>query len=362
MIYFDEAGNSGSNLLDLNQPVYLLLSHNFNVEETEEILKPLKLVSQAAELHFTKVRKYQRLRTELLKCLNHPLIQPDRVCYYVAHKQFMIAIHLVDQLIEPVLHSQGIDIYQYGSNLSTANMLHIFGIMIWDQTKYKEICGWFVKWMRSSAREDCLGFYRSVHDLRSKLSREDGMLLDLIMASTQHLDTIVPSLNKYTLDATLSCFNAHCQFWAEHYKKPFDIVFDRSKQIEYWKDLIAFLTENLPEGEVGYGSRKYKYPLLISNLEMNDSHESPQLQLADLFASSLNYLFINWSNGQEDRFASEIDGSLLHKNAEEKKMWPATDVTPDALNMTDGSGINPLDFIAAAASKNPEKYQKAFRK
>ena len=29
-VFFDEAGNSGDNLLDKDQPVYVLASHNFN--------------------------------------------------------------------------------------------------------------------------------------------------------------------------------------------------------------------------------------------------------------------------------------------------------------------------------------------
>lgn len=362
MIYFDEAGNSGGNLLDINQPTYLLLSHNYNAEETDSILKSLREVSNAEELHFARIKKYSNLRKELIKVINHELIHPDRICYYVANKQFMIAIQLVDQLIEPVLYDAGIDIYQYGTNLSTANMLHISGTVLWDQKLYNEMCSYFVGFMRNPSEDLCDLFYSSVSKLRETLSKEDGMLLDFILMSSNHLDTIIPSLTKYTLDATLSCFNAHCQFWADRYKMPFDVTFDQSKQIEYWNDLIEFLIQHLPEGEVGYGSRKYKYPLLIKELTMNDSKISTQLQLADLFASSLNLLFTDWSRGTESEFSSEIDKSLLHRYAHELKMWPSTEVTPEALDMTDGSGVNPLDFMVKAGEKKPEEYRKAFGK
>lgn len=361
MIYFDEAGNTGGNLLDRNQPTYLLLSHNFTLDETEEILRPLSQTTKAQELHFSKVKKYHNLRMELIKCLNHPLIQADRVCYYVADKQFMIALQMVDQLMEPVLSAGGVDIYQYGANLSTANMLHISGTVIWDKNSYSKMGELFVKFLRTPTKENCISFYESVYKLRSAQSREDGMLLDLILMSEKHLDNIVPALTKYTLDPTLSCFNAHCQFWSKIYKKPFEIVFDQSKQIDYWRDLIDFLTLHLPEAEVGFGSRKYKYPLLIKSLQLDDSKNNKQLQLADLFASSLNYMFGSWTKQIEDKFSTEIEGSLLHKNGHELRMWPTTDVTPEALDMTDGSGINPLDFIAEAAAKKPDEYHKSFK-
>lgn len=362
MIFFDEAGNSGGNLLDSDQPTYLLLSHNFTVEETNEILQPLRESSNAKELHFARIKKYHRLQNELIKCLNHPLIQPNRICYYVAHKKFMIAIQIVDQLIEPVLYENGIDIYQYGTNLSTANMLHILGTVLWDKVSYELICERFVKFIRKPSSQNCELFYQSVINLRKKVSHKDGMLLDIIIMSHKHLNTIVPSLDKYSLDATLSCFNSHCQFWAKIYNKPFNIIFDQSKQIDYWRDLINFLKLHLPEAEVGFGSRKYKYPLLIDELKLDDSLNSLQLQLSDIFASSLNFMFANWSRGNEDDFTKEIDNSKLHEFGNELKMWPSTEVTPEELNMTDGSGTNPLDFISNVALIKPDEYNKAFNK
>jgi hypothetical protein len=41
MIYFDEAGNSGGNLLDKDQPVFTLVSHNYSEEEAKTILAPI---------------------------------------------------------------------------------------------------------------------------------------------------------------------------------------------------------------------------------------------------------------------------------------------------------------------------------
>lgn len=52
-IYFDEAGNSGQNLLDKNQPIYVLVSHNFSIEEAEAILKPLE--TNSSEIYFKNI-------------------------------------------------------------------------------------------------------------------------------------------------------------------------------------------------------------------------------------------------------------------------------------------------------------------
>jgi len=52
MIYFDEAGYSGGNLLDKDQPVYLLLSHNYTETETKTMLEPLLALSNAGIVPF----------------------------------------------------------------------------------------------------------------------------------------------------------------------------------------------------------------------------------------------------------------------------------------------------------------------
>ncbi|MDN3584914.1 DUF3800 domain-containing protein [Mucilaginibacter flavus] len=361
MIYFDEAGNSGGNLLDKNQPTFVLASHNFTADETAKLLAPIKAISNADELHFKNLKKFQKFRNAIVEIFNHELIKSDRIYHYFAHKQFMVAIQLVDQLIEPVLYGEGIDIYQYGSNLATANMLHILGTVAW-KTEYDKVCELFVKWVRSRSHHDCVEFYESVIGLQQSTQPEFKDILTPIILSTQHLGTITSNFDKYTLDATLSCFVDHCNFWAKIYGKPFDITFDNSKQIDYWRDMIDFLTHSLPTAEVGYGSRKHKYPLLVNSLKIAASHDSESIQLADLFASSLNYIYTNWAKEKEDDFSKRLQATELFKLTNENKMWPTKKVTPEELDMTEPSGVNALDFIANAATIHRERYDKARNK
>lgn len=356
MIYFDEAGNSGGNLLDKDQPVFTLVSHNYTEAEAKIILAPILKLSNAKELHFSQLKKYNKFRNAILESLNHELIAKDRLYNYMAHKKFMISVQMVDQLVEPVLYENGEDIYQYGLNISTANILHIMGTVAWKKELYDHMCIRFVKWMRSAEFEDIVKFYESVRALYHSLKhKKDKKLVELLMASIEHILMINSHLDKYTLDATLSCFNAHCHFWAGIYNKPFDITFDNSKQIEYWRDMIDFLTHSLPEAEVGYGSRKHKYPLLINSLVTKESKESLPLQLADLLASSMNYAATCNVKKTEDEFAQKILTSKL-LDLPGNSMWPDTAMTPEELNMTDPVGINALDFIAEAALKNPEAF------
>jgi hypothetical protein len=362
MVYFDEAGNTGPNLLDKDQPTYLLLSHNYSKSEVNEILGVLLEVTKAKELHFKKLKRDSRSRQAIISCINHPLVKKDRVFQYVAHKEFMVVIQIVDQLIEHVLHHNGIDIYKGGLNISTANILYLMGNNVWDRQLFTDMCSKFVVWMRTKERHNGIAFYVSAQNLYSSLKhKKDKLLVSFILESLPLVQEIMPAVGKYTLDATLSCFNSHCHHWAGIYKEPFDVVVDNSKQIEYWEDMIKFLTESLPEQEVGFGSRKHKYPLLIKSLKMQPSDSSLQIQLADIFGSALNYCYSQMATGHVDDFAQEIDKSLLLQTSR-AVMWPGKEMTPEELNMEDETGINPLDFIAEIAEKQPEAYKKATKR
>jgi len=361
MIYFDEAGNTGANLLDKDQPTYLLLSHNYTKTQAKKILSPLLEISNASELHFKQLKKYTKSRKAILSCINHPLVQKDRVFQYVAHKEFMVVIQIVDQLIEHVFYKRGIDIYKGGLNISTANILYIMGTSVWDKNLFKDMCEKFVFWIRSRNGNDGVAFYTAVQKLYGTLKhKKDKQLVSFILASIPLVNEIIPAVNKYTLDATLSCFNSHCHHWANIYKQPFDVVVDNSKQIEYWEDMIKFLTDSLPEKEVGYGSRKHKYPLLIKSLKMQSSDSNLQIQLADIFGSALNYCYGQIATGKIDDFGQEIDNSLLVQTSR-SVMWPGKEMTPEELDMEDETGINALDFIAENARENLDAYKKALK-
>jgi hypothetical protein len=75
-IYFDESGNTGRQLADLDQPLFILGSCDFNAEECEQLLRPLRS-RQALEIHFKKLRKTGRGQDRVIELFRSGLVTPE---------------------------------------------------------------------------------------------------------------------------------------------------------------------------------------------------------------------------------------------------------------------------------------------
>lgn len=121
-IYIDESGNTGSNLLDKNQPVFATASCNFSVEEASYLLSKLP-ASLAQEAHFKKLRKSRAGCEAIIRLLSEELVNPERIKVHVIHKEFMVLTKIVDTLIEAYYNAHGHDFYKNGRNIAYSNML-----------------------------------------------------------------------------------------------------------------------------------------------------------------------------------------------------------------------------------------------
>jgi hypothetical protein len=67
-ICFDEAGNTGDNLLDSSQPIYCLLSTNISDTQSAELLSIID--TKAVELHFKNLKKRAQHQQQILQVIN----------------------------------------------------------------------------------------------------------------------------------------------------------------------------------------------------------------------------------------------------------------------------------------------------
>lgn len=347
-IYIDEAGNTGQDLLNQDQKVFILSSNNFNDFEINE----LKAIFQDSnELHFVKLKRSKKGREAIVSFLNHRLITERNIISVVAHKEFITAAQIVDKLIEPVLFDRDIDIYKSGENISYANFIFYFGNFFWDKELYNNMINSFIKMIRSKDKNDIDNFYKVVLQLYNT-DTNNKELIDLILLSKRQINRILENANKFTIDVTLSSFYVLCDLWFKKTTQKLDIIQDNSKQIETQNEFIEFTKSiNIEPREIGYGSRKLVFPTQINSLKLVDSEEFSGVQISDLIASSLAFMYNN-SNPKQEKFVEQIKESKLLQLANNHTIWPTKEVALEEFNMETGEGENIIDFLASQSLKN----------
>lgn len=344
IVYFDESGNTGQDMLNKDQKVFVLASVNFNDLELKKIEN---IFGEQQELHFKNLKKSIAGRSKIIKFLNHELISEEHVMFYVAHKELNVCGQITDQLIETVMFHNGFDLNIQGNNILFMNWIFYFGNFFWDKELYDQFTGSFVQMIRVKDQLSIDTFYNTVEKLLDSV--EEKTVLEPVIESRKYIEEILESADKYTIDVTFSAFLVLCDRWYKLYGTPLDVKLDTSKQIDHYADYLEHTRKiaaaSANKVEIGYDERTLTFPPQITKLEMVDSKHEFGVQCADLIASSLTFMYNN-PTGKFAPFAREIMESKLLQLSNAHVLWPSDNESLAALSKRDAEGINPNDFLA----------------
>lgn len=122
-IYCDEAGNTGANILNPEQPFFVLASNDLSDEEANSLLEHVRL-AQGAEPKFSTLRRRPEGIARVIRLLADPRLNADRVRISVFHKRYMVVSKMVDLVAESLIHHIGGDLYERGANIAMSNLLY----------------------------------------------------------------------------------------------------------------------------------------------------------------------------------------------------------------------------------------------
>lgn len=105
-IYFDEAGYTGSDLTNEDQPFFVVGSACFTDDELNRIKSDLG-ISDDTELHFKKLYGSRAGRVQIMSILSHPLMDNTHVKFGIADKRYCIYAQIVDTIIETFAYTLG---------------------------------------------------------------------------------------------------------------------------------------------------------------------------------------------------------------------------------------------------------------
>lgn len=354
-IYFDESGNTGRQLADLDQPIFVLGSCDFTPEECAELLRPLRS-AQAAEVHFKALRKRPRGQDRIIELLRSDLVTIDRFKAHVTHKRFMLLTKILDELVEYMLYYRhDVNFYENGLNLALSNMLfHTLPLAV-GQDLYDQFLGRYYDMCTQKTDEAFDAFY---HHLSTMVSATDqtGFRLDdelALLHSTQSVAReALEDVPKHSFNPAIPAFFMLCVYWGRKHTR-FEALCDDSEPLENQADFFRSIAEMRAMGEqqevIGHGNAQIELPLRLDNMAFIASHESDGIQVTDVITSALAYyLTKKMKNEHEDEFFRKLDALGKLDELVSNCIWPTLDVTPEALGRAGDEGRhNPADAFAA---------------
>lgn len=347
-IYMDESGNTGSNLLDKQQPVFTTASCNFTDEEAVYLLERLGF-SKADEVHFKRLRKTRSGQKAIIELLADDLICAERVKVHVINKEFMVLAKIIDILVEHYLNKMDCDLYKDGHNIALSNMLWYCLPIFCDADQVRAMYASFVNMMRTKEDAAISLFYDAVFRLKEASNNERfNKFIDLILVTRYTVHLAVASLDKFSIDPSIPSLFIHCAQWGEVYPDGFVVNHDDSNTLEQQQHMVTqFMVWSKNEIVAGYDRRKFILPLKSKKLDFVCSKKVKQIQIMDVLASALAY----WagkiiSSDTNDSLFQDLEGIGFDNLVMHNKIWPEPCVNPRELGTIYDGGLNPADASA----------------
>ena len=358
-LFLDESGNTGSNLLDPDQPVFTLSSCIFSEMEAETLLA-LVDSNSPHEAHFKNLKRRKSGQDGIIRLMSSKLLNTKNVKINIFLKEFMVTTKIVDLLIEHMLHLMGEDLYLNGRNIALSNMLYYCLPSFCDKDLVQSMYKSFVIMIREQEQDNIDNFYDNLEQVKESSSNEGFKEdIDLILATKNFINDALNGVDKFSLDPSIPALFSHCAQWGDAYPKGFHIIHDDSHSIEKQIHLFAqFMDWTQDDVELGYDRRKYKLPLKGKSLKFASSKDYLQIQVADIIASSFSYWAARVSRGEtEDYLFLELNKLNLDRFIGHNKIWPTMDVTPEDLGTVHDGGLNAANytpFFLNKAIPNPD--------
>ena len=290
----DEAGHTGQNLLDSDQPIYALAALRMDEAEAEAAVSAAlgRAPSTMTELKFSVLRRSTQGRRNLLTLLQDVGLTPDGAAVIVMHKRFMVATKLIDELVEPRMRAKGLQptFYASGAARRMAYALYEWGPVALGEM-YDELTASFVALLRNYTPEGGEAFIQTVQRCRivSRDPEVSGLLAVMIDTPEQMNDEFAARYD--VLDPALPSLFWQAGHWSSKLGTRFEVLHDDSTSVQRWQDEIfegiqrTMADRTAPES-FPLGDRIVHLPTLLNTIKFQASHDDPRLQVADVLAGA----------------------------------------------------------------------------
>ncbi len=357
-IAFDETGNSGGDLLNSAQPVFCLGSVKLDSDQLGEVAESLRLV-KASEWKFARVKKTPAQLQALTELLERPWITNDVVKLFPIHKRFMVVTKFVDLIHEPIAREHGLDLYQQGGALATANLLATTLPIFLGEARYERLLQRFVDCVRTGGEAELRRFESEAEKIHKFLQRKHpGPVADSfapVLLACRRRDLWLDFRGDDELDPLVPAYFVLVLKWSNALKGSFTVLADEAKALARNRQgLMKMADPSIEPRMIPITGGEYaSYPLKVTEIVTTCSKDSREVQFADLVCGAANHILLPIvARTPLDEIQRRLWGVFFEKPLFVGSMWPSRDVTPEAVEAEHVIGETAVDFAVRIFSHN----------
>lgn len=295
-VYFDESGFTGYNLLDPNQPYFVVSSTLVEPATAERLLKKSFPNYNAEEFKFSNIVNSRNEPGLYMLCSELKLYQKQ--CFsFVIDKKYATFSKLIDFLVEPAITNSGYDFYADGFCRKYTNYIY-FGIShVSKENVYNELISAYLTFSREPSVNSLKELSTKLKQLLKRVDLEIQPFLEEMVYGAQTLP-INFDLETYrnTNDLQLTAMLAVLGYWRQLYPQTnFAVIHDASSNFSRQKETWDALTNiSGPEHIHPLGDGNIvNFPLSVVETTAIDSKYNYSVQLCDLLAGITSFYFKN---------------------------------------------------------------------
>jgi hypothetical protein len=276
-LFCDESGNTGLDLLSLDQPLFALASTCLDADVCQRLIAPLLRQSQV-EAKYSRLKGTATGQAALMKLFSASEFTPATVKFSMVDKRYYVITHLVDKLIEPTLHEAGLDLYEDDAHVGLVNVWYTAGPMILPNGHWERLLQAFVVAMRQRTPAAYTAFDRTLTIAAAAAPPRDRDFVNGILLAQGRLDEFIGVYeDNDVFDPAADVFIALINHWMAQYPGSFAVTHDRSKPMARGEKRLRAMMSPVTARTIGYGSRQAELPLRVASLDFADSAAHPQL-------------------------------------------------------------------------------------
>lgn len=348
-VFVDETGFTGHRLLDGDQPIFVLASHDFTEEESQHLKDVFFGKVQADELKSTSLFRRPANQSYVVDFVEHIVKHPDRLKLAFVHKPYTLLAKFIDIVVEPSMRRQGENLYENGGNLALTNMIYVVTSLDkeYQQRLLISLHGFLADSKEETYDLACMVLREKTGDVSDLNPGPEAQALSyLYLALLDMREGDGKQLSKEMLDPSFSAALGVMSSWGEQLGEDFEVVHDQTTSMAKQKDeWDALVSPDVESKLVGYDRRTLSFPIRINETKFVSSHDWAGVQIADVicgvFSRCLRLAFgFTETDEFTERLWQRLEGweFLAHVSPELK-------FTPSELGTTGDLAESPIDFV-----------------